>query len=456
MSEPLPLPEALLAPIVECAGDTLRSLDADAVPSALRHLQSFDRRGFLHGPAPRQVIKSLTRDEAFKVEVVSRFRARADVVALRDVWDAQRAVELTERAAGDGELPLLASMLWALEPPAYEYGLGVVHARYVRSRAEHDELSDAHARARAHESAEEARRRSDAARMAAQTELERVERELRDERKARRGREEEAIADAAAARRTADGLAAQLEQAQASAVAAEARATREARRAQELESDVRALRSEVESLRASQPALAPADLRALELAVDAATKLSSTLSDVARRAKTASMRASAPAARARGRGKAPARRVAPDLPAGVVADSSAGVEAMLRTDGVTLVVDGYNVAKRAWPDATPSDQRERLAQALAALHARTGCSSTLVFDGDAVGGASVPVLRRRGLRVLFSAAGEEADDVVVREVERLPKRVPVIVASSDAWVKEHAEQEGAVVIGADTLLAVGR
>jgi predicted RNA-binding protein with PIN domain len=57
---------------------------------------------------------------------------------------------------------------------------------------------------------------------------------------------------------------------------------------------------------------------------------------------------------------------------------------------------------------------------------------------------------------LFSAAGEEADVVVVREVERLPKRVPVVVASSDAWVREHAEQEGAVVVGAGTLLAVAR
>jgi predicted RNA-binding protein with PIN domain len=128
----------------------------------------------------------------------------------------------------------------------------------------------------------------------------------------------------------------------------------------------------------------------------------------------------------------------------------------LRTSGVLLVVDGYNVAKRAWPDATPGDQRERLALALAALHTRLGCSSTVVFDGDATGGAVVPVLRRRGLRVLFSAAGEEADDVVVREVAKQPKRVPVVVASSDAWVREHAEREGAVVIAADTLLAVAR
>jgi predicted RNA-binding protein with PIN domain len=158
----------------------------------------------------------------------------------------------------------------------------------------------------------------------------------------------------------------------------------------------------------------------------------------------------------RGTPRAPARRATPDLPSGMVADSSTGLDAMLRTTGLTLVVDGYNVAKRAWPDATPGDQRERLALALAALHARTGCSSTVVFDGDAAGGASVPVLRRRGLRVLFSAAGEEADDVVVREVARLPKRVPVVVASSDAWVREHAEKEGAVVVGAGTLLAVAR
>jgi predicted RNA-binding protein with PIN domain len=139
-----------------------------------------------------------------------------------------------------------------------------------------------------------------------------------------------------------------------------------------------------------------------------------------------------------------------------VADSAAGADAMLRTNGVTLVVDGYNVAKRAWPDASPSEQRERLAMALTALHARTKCSSTVVFDGANSAAEPVPVLRRRGLRVLFSAAGEEADDVVVREVAKLSKRVPVVVASSDAWVREHAEKEGAVVISSATLLTVLR
>jgi predicted RNA-binding protein with PIN domain len=292
--------------------------------------------------------------------------------------------------------------------------------------------------------------------MAAQAELERLEHELRDERRSRRTREEEAIADAASARKTAEGAAAQLQQAEAAAQAADARATREARRAQQLEEDVRALRAEVEAGRAAPPTLPVDELRALEQAADVARELSTAMNGLARRVKNAARAATPAKPRTKAATpRAPARRSTPDLPPGVVADSATGAEAMLRTTGVMLVVDGYNVAKRAWPDATPSDQRERLALALAALHTRTGCSSTVVFDGDATG-ASVPVLRRRGLRVLFSAPGEEADDVVVREIAQLPKRVPVIAASSDAWVREHAEKEGAVVIGAETLLAVAR
>ena len=69
--------------------------------------------------------------------------------------------------------------------------------------------------------------------------------------------------------------------------------------------------------------------------------------------------------------------------------------------------------------------------------------------------AAVPAdpIRRGGVRVVFSDAGEEADEVVLREIQALPKAVPVVVASSDAWIREHAEQEGAVVVPADALLS---
>jgi predicted RNA-binding protein with PIN domain len=127
---------------------------------------------------------------------------------------------------------------------------------------------------------------------------------------------------------------------------------------------------------------------------------------------------------------------------------------MLRTPGVVLVVDGYNVSMQAWDDATLVDQRERLGAALASLHARTRCQITLVFDGAGIEGVRPP--RRPGVLVVFSAEGEEADRVIVRTVSGLPTRVPVVVASSDAEVRADAEHHGAVVVSAATLLAAMR
>jgi predicted DNA-binding protein (UPF0278 family) len=58
--------------------------------------------------------------------------------------------------------------------------------------------------------------------------------------------------------------------------------------------------------------------------------------------------------------------------------------------------------------------------------------------------------------VVFSAAGQEADDVVVDEVVFRPAEVPVIVVSSDREVRAAAEAEGATVLPADTFLQLMR
>ena len=127
---------------------------------------------------------------------------------------------------------------------------------------------------------------------------------------------------------------------------------------------------------------------------------------------------------------------------------------MLRTRGVVLVVDGYNVSKTAWPTASLEEQRERLLAALAELHLRIRCEVVVAFDGSGVRG--VPSARRPGVRVVFSDAGETADDVVVHEAGVLPGTVPVVVASSDGEVRERATQAGAVAVASSTLLSVLR
>jgi predicted RNA-binding protein with PIN domain len=152
--------------------------------------------------------------------------------------------------------------------------------------------------------------------------------------------------------------------------------------------------------------------------------------------------------------RSPRRRAPVRLPQGMVEDDPAAIEAMVRTRGVAVIVDGYNVSMLAWPGITAAEQRERLCDALAEFQLRFRCEVTVVFDGAEVQG--VRPLRRRNVRVVFSAAGQEADEVVVSEVMFRPDDVPVIVVSSDREVRTGAEAEGATVLSADVLLQLMR
>ena len=142
------------------------------------------------------------------------------------------------------------------------------------------------------------------------------------------------------------------------------------------------------------------------------------------------------------------------IPPGMQDDDPAALEAMMRTPGLAVIVDGYNVSMLAWHTAVVAEQRERLCDALVEFQLRFRCEVTVVFDGAEVPG--VRPLRRRGLRIVFSSAGQEADEVVVGEVMFRPDEVPVVVVSSDREVRAGAESEGAVVLASDELLALMR
>lgn len=473
---PVAVPESLLVPLLDTAGDVLRGLDHDDVPAVLRPLVGFDRRGLARGASRQALQKALDTEADFREAVVERFLERPEVITARDTWDPPETMDIVRNAARRDDLGLLASMLWAARPTGWEFGLGTVMAMADRVRQEQAERDDAAAVRTEIQGLEEARRRAEAQRRAAEEQVSRLERELKDERRSRRSREEEATREARAAEARADQLAAALERERASVEAIRDRSQREADRAREADKQLRIVRAEAEELRLSNDDLAErlarapepgsglrsADVQALLDASEHAQRLSNGLSGVALHLRRAREAAAREAAQLDARKAAATPPPAPTRPArapvavppGMLAEDPAAVEAMLRTKRVMLVVDGYNVSMKGWGDESVAVQRDRLLNACAALHARLRCAITLVFDGSDVAG--VPVPRRPGVHVVFSASGEEADHVVVEGVKSLPPEVPVIVASSDKWVRDHSEPEGACVISNDALLRVLR
>lgn len=147
-------------------------------------------------------------------------------------------------------------------------------------------------------------------------------------------------------------------------------------------------------------------------------------------------------------------RVPVALPAGILDDSTAAAEHLLRTPGAVLVVDGYNVTMTGWPDHGAAEQRRRLVTALADHAARTSMRVEVVFDGAEaeVGAVPVPTPARQLVRVRFSPPGVEADDVVLDLVAQLPASRPVVVVSSDNRVRQGARSGGANLLYSRQLL----
>jgi predicted RNA-binding protein with PIN domain len=152
------------------------------------------------------------------------------------------------------------------------------------------------------------------------------------------------------------------------------------------------------------------------------------------------------------RSRAPVR-----LPPGVFDHDPDAADHLVRTKGMTLVVDGYNVSISSWPDRELSDQRWRLVHALAELVARFDITVRLFFDGVEDGGRlQLPNVARRRMTVEFSPSDVEADERIISLVGGLESSRPVTVATNDGRVRAEVARRGANVISVEQLLAVVR
>ena len=146
------------------------------------------------------------------------------------------------------------------------------------------------------------------------------------------------------------------------------------------------------------------------------------------------------------------RRTPLAIPGGLYGNSEAAAEHLLRAEGVTVLVDGYNVAKLGWPELELAQQRDATIACAEALARRWGTMLHLVFDGTTVVGAHTTA--RRMVRGSYSPEGVLADDVLRAEVASIDPDRPVVVVTNDQAVLTDVRSDGANTVASDVFLAL--
>jgi len=191
-----PIPDGLLGPLLDAAGEALRRLRPVDLPPAARRLRAFDRRGLATPAARLQLRRLLDAEEGLLAAAAAVLLDRPEAAGLATAWeDAVAAggdapLGLVSDTAAEGRLPLLASVLAAGLPDGVEFGLGLVAATAAVGGRASDAADAVRAAAAGQAMAEEAQRRAEAARSVAEAEVIRLDIALREERWARREREQ--------------------------------------------------------------------------------------------------------------------------------------------------------------------------------------------------------------------------------------------------------------------------
>lgn len=427
-----PLPEGVRHRVVGVAAEAFGGLTPAELPAQLRPYARFtpSRRAKFAATALAAALES---DPGFRQRIASRLR------------EGQR--DLCEALEAGKPLPAVdpldvAAAAYLLRPPGWAKLVAAAGEEAQRAQAEHageetarelQQLKDELAEARAQSRTEVARVRAELD--AARREADALQRKLRaaasDVKRAeaatRRAEAEldDARSSAAADRATADGearrLKARLGEAEA-AVEASRRAAREGRSIEDVR--LRLLLDTVLDAASGlrrELALPPRDSMGVRPAdtVDAVKPGAIGPKDIARRA--------------------------------LSENDPALLDQLLALPRAHLVVDGYNVTKTGYPALPLEKQRLRLLGGLAVLAAQSGAEVTCVFDGADLD-APVLLAPPRGVRVLFSKAGETADELIRRLVRAEPPGRPIVVVSADREVADGVARAGARPVASTLLL----
>lgn len=122
-----------------------------------------------------------------------------------------------------------------------------------------------------------------------------------------------------------------------------------------------------------------------------------------------------------------------------------------------IIVDGYNVIRadtrlQALEQGSLEHAREALVRTLASAPRLANDRILVVFDGTRGSRNHAHAQRAGRIEVVYSARGQTADDVMIREARGLGRGARVVVVSNDAEVQSLCRSCGCEVSGSENLL----
>lgn len=115
-----------------------------------------------------------------------------------------------------------------------------------------------------------------------------------------------------------------------------------------------------------------------------------------------------------------------------------------------ILVDGYSLLHN-WPELVPGRPRhsarvrEELIHVLTRYHDATGTPVTVFFDGAGAPPATPPPESGPAVEVLFSRAGQTADQMIERAAHRFGAHGEVLVVTDDVAERETVAGLGGLV-----------
>jgi uncharacterized protein len=114
---------------------------------------------------------------------------------------------------------------------------------------------------------------------------------------------------------------------------------------------------------------------------------------------------------------------------------------------VRILVDGYSLL-HSWPELAPGRPRHSAAAREELIHRLTlyrdaiGTPITIVFDGAGARGGQADVESTPELEILYSRAGQTADDIIERVTHRMSAYGEVLAVTDD-----NAERDTVIALG---------